>query len=282
MRSLEPWRVEPSSGSWIRDGGKAPIGRPSTVTLATFNVWFGDHEFEARGAAMIGLLRESGADLLALQEVTLPFLRRLLREDWVRREFYISDADGSTFSDYGTVLLSRFPVLGFEIHELRSTMNRTLLLARTGLGALPWVVGCVHLESLLDFASCRAEQLRQVFEILEREENAVVLGDFNLCSTWAENAQLDERYSDLWPLAHPDRPGWTVDTDANRMRQVLGKSRKNVRFDRILVRSKSGLLRLRSMDLLGAGPVSPDRPDLYPSDHFGLMATLDVAPSASG
>jgi endonuclease/exonuclease/phosphatase family metal-dependent hydrolase len=282
MDVLPPWRFDPAGRSWVRDARIAPDRARSTLTLATFNVWFGEHEFGARGTALLDLLRRSRADLIALQEVTPPFLRRLSDEDWVRRGFCLSDADGTTIGDYGTLLVSRLPVRGIEIHDLPTAMGRTLLLARIGLGSRSLCVGVVHLESLADPASYRRRQLVRIYEILEPEENAVLLGDFNFCSTWDENEQLDGRYCDLWPLAHPDRPGWTVDTETNRMRQALGKSKKNVRFDRILVRSAPGLLRLRSMDLLGTGPVSTEQPDLYPSDHFGLVATLDVAGPAAG
>ena len=274
--ALPPWGFDPSLQRWVDRGAAAAAAPRAAVTLATFNVWFEEHEFDARGAAMLGLLRTSGADVIALQEVTAPFLERMLREDWVRREFTVSDATASTIPDYGVILLSRLPVRAFEVHDLPTTMSRTLLVARVATGSRDLTVGGVHLESIPEFAPYREAQLREIFRILEPAENAVLMGDFNFCSTWEENANLDDRYADLWPLLHPDDPGWTVDGESNAMRRALGKSAKRVRFDRILARSAGGALKLRSIGLLGTEPISPDRPDLLPSDHFGLAATLEI------
>jgi tyrosyl-DNA phosphodiesterase 2 len=276
---LPPWRFDDSKQEWDIAGVTAPKWREE-LTFATFNVWFEEHEFTARSDAMFALLRRSGADVIALQEVIPRFLDRLLKLDWVRREFAVSDATGATIPDYGVVLLSRLPVRRFEFHDLPTTMSRKLLLGRLESGPLELSVGTVHLESLKEFGLYREEQLQRIFGILEPCKNTVLLGDFNFCSMSEENARIDDRYADLWPLAHPDAPGWTVDGEANGMRQALGKSGKQVRFDRILVRSERGVFKLMSINLLGADPISPERPDVYPSDHFGLVATLELGMSS--
>jgi tyrosyl-DNA phosphodiesterase 2 len=271
---IPSWSFDHSKQAWTPAGKSIQFSRPN-ITLATFNVWFGEYELSARCDALLGLLRDCGADIIALQEVTAPFLERMLAQSWVRRDFVISDATGATFPDYGVVLLSRVPVHRFELYDLPTTMSRKLVLCRLAAGALNLDVGAVHLESLKEFGMYREEQLRAIFRILEPRENAVLLGDFNFCSSWDENELIDDRYSDLWPLLHPDDPGWTVDGESNAMRPALGKSGKQVRFDRILVRAKSGSLQVQSIRLLGTAPVSPDLPEVFPSDHFGLVATLE-------
>jgi tyrosyl-DNA phosphodiesterase 2 len=275
-RSVSPWRFDPSSSSWTISAGMSSLPPGSDLTLATFNVWFDDYEREARCDALLRLLQQCGADIIALQEITHHVHRQILQHPWVRQEFAVSDATGASFSDYGVLLLSRLPVLGFEFHDLPTTMSRKLLLGRVKTGAGDLAVCSLHLESLQEFGLYREEQLEEIFRILEPEENAILLGDFNFCSSWEENRRIDERYSDLWPLLHPDDPGWTVDGEANAMRRALGKSGKQVRFDRILVRSDQRAFRLRSMRLLGQDPITPDQPDLLISDHFGLAATLHV------
>ena len=195
----------------------------------------------------------------------------------MRRDFAVSDATGTTIPDYGVLLLSRLPVGRFELHDLPTTMSRKLLLGQVRTGTVDFSVGALHLESLKEFGLYREEQLKEVFRILESCENAILMGDFNFCSTSEENSLLDERYTDLWPLLHPDGPGWTVDGESNAMRRALGKSGKQVRFDRILVRAARGALKLRSISLLGTDPISPARPELFPSDHFGVTATLEIA-----
>jgi len=276
MDLLPPWQFDKSKEEWTTASGTLVSSRRADMTVATFNVWFDEFEREARWDALLDLLQRCDADIIALQEVTPPFLARMLRKSWLRSDFTVSDARGATMPDYGVVLLSRVPVGEFELHELPTTMSRKLLLGRIRTGTLDISVGCLHLESLKEFGLYREEQLREIFRILEPAENAILLGDFNFCSTWDENLKIDDRYADLWPLLHPDDPGWTVDGEANAMRKALGKSGKQVRFDRILVRSAKGALRLRSIRLLGREPLSPKRPDVFPSDHLGLAATLQI------
>jgi tyrosyl-DNA phosphodiesterase 2 len=147
-------------------------------------------------------------------------------------------------------------------------MNRDLVLARVDAGGRELVVGGTHLESYRESAGCRAEQLREVFRVLEDARDVALMGDFNFCSTWEENGALDPAFVDLWPRLRKE-PGWTVDSEVNTMRGALGKKDKSVRFDRILL--KSGVFRATSIELLGTAAIGKD---LFPSDHFGLRARL--------
>lgn len=51
------------------------------------------------------------------------------------------------------------------------------------------------------------------------------------------------------------------------------KGGEKVRFDRILLRGKR--YRPRAVELLGTTPIAPSTPDVFPSDHFGVTATLE-------
>jgi tyrosyl-DNA phosphodiesterase 2 len=126
------------------------------------------------------------------------------------------------------------------------------------------------------------------------EENSIVCGDFNLCGTWDENRIIPSDYIDLWSLLHPDLPGWTEDTQINKMRYAASGGRhKQVRFDRILchhhVSADGGdilgkSLQPESIELVGIRPIDDDddgndnggdnnnSDPLWPSDHFGLFA----------
>ncbi len=47
------------------------------------------------------------------------------------------------------------------------------------------------------------------------------------------------------------------------------------RLDRILLRSS--IWKAEGIRILGDAPVSPETPDVFPSDHFGLACTLKGA-----
>ncbi len=54
------------------------------LTLATFNVWFGDWFVQERYRAMLALLEHYRPDVIALQEVTLSALPIFLEQPWIR------------------------------------------------------------------------------------------------------------------------------------------------------------------------------------------------------
>lgn len=121
----------------------------------------------------------------------------------------------------------------------------------------------------------RAEQVAVIQPLLrEAAADAVWAGDFNFHDEWQEEqAGLDPDFLDLWPLLRGAAPGYTVDTERNAMLGALKDRPKQVRFDRVLLRSPGGALRPRSIELLGTEPLAPG---CFISDHFGLRATFTL------
>lgn len=239
----------------------------SRITLVTYNVWFGEYFTDERRRALLGILRAADADVIALQEVTPSLLAHLQDQDWLRDGYYF--AEEVSVAPYGVMLLSRRPVQRFVEYHLPSRMGRTLVIAEFDELA----VASVHLESL-GYAETRRKQLELIFPFLDEYPHAVLMGDFNMCSTWDENQHLDSRYIDIWPHLHPDEPGWTEDTDINTMRLLVKNKRTQVRFDRVILRSADRSWQPVSIERLGTEPVSEELPEIFPSDHFGLRVRL--------
>jgi len=63
------------------------------------------------------------------------------------------------------------------------------------------------------------------------------------------------------------------DTDVNIMRYEVRKERKQVRFDRILI--KSSQWKPVYIELLGNTPIA-GTDNVFPSDHFGLFAKFEL------
>ncbi len=241
-----------------------------SISLVTFNAWFGEYHMYTRQEALLALLAELDADVVALQEATSELVEKIGRTQWL--EGYVrSDLE---VHPHGLLCLSRVPVKRFVRHSLPSMFGRELLVAELD----DLAVGIVHLESTRGLAAQRRAQLDQIFPKLQAYPDAALMGDFNLCSTWDENDALDPTYLDLWPALRSAEPGWTEDTEINRMRKQLTGKHKQVRFDRILLRSSRW--KATAIDLLGTEPVEPTEPvtpagsPVFPSDHFGLRATL--------
>lgn len=242
------------------------------LTVATYNVWFDAFHKRDRHEAIMRMLEQRRPDVIALQEVTPDTLALVLAQPWIRAEYQPSDLDGRTLDRYGVLLLSRSPARGMTLLPLPSRMGRKLLVFELELAGRPVSVATVHLESLKE-SETRGAQLRLIFDHLAAAEHAVLMGDFNFCAAWPdENARLPADYVDAWPAVHPELPGYSEDPTVNVMRRERKNPTKRVRFDRILVKSPS--LRPVGIELLGTEPISPDLPGVYPSDHFGLFATL--------
>ena len=114
--------------------------------------------------------------------------------------------------------------------------------------------------------------IRDSFPALAAEQHVILTGDFNFDTHWDERQYLDPSYQDCWPLLHPYEPGFTVDTERNHMRLLAKRQDKQTRFDRIFLRSSAPGWQLESIELLGDTPISSATPDIFPSDHFGLLA----------
>lgn len=274
---LAPFAYDPARRAWVTDHAPDVPAPSAKLTLVTWNVWFGSYQLEERFRAVLEIVRALDADILCFQEIVAESLAMLRDEPWIRASYQLSDAHGTTFDDYGTVLLSRLPIRSLLLHELPTGMGRALVAADIDALGGSVVVGTVHLESRKWNADRRAEQLEVVFPVLgAMGADCVLAGDFNFCSSWArENANLDPDFVDLWPALRGREPGYTEDSETNEMLRNIRRKDKQVRFDRVLLRAAGGRLRARSIERLGTAPIAPGAPDVFPSDHFGLAAVLE-------
>lgn len=139
------------------------------------------------------------------------------------------------------------------------------------------VLATVHLESRLSSAEVRGLQLQLIFTALRHHPHVILVGDFNFCSSWQEeNRRIPSDYKDSWAVLKPGNSGYTDDTAVNLMRLQKQKKSKQVRFDRILYKSNHRLWEARNIEMLGRAPLSPELPEVFPSDHFGLKAVFDT------
>lgn len=268
---------DPASDIWRQIDSFPQDIEQTELKLATFNIWFGDYFAQQRYEAIAHLLEAHRPDIIAFQEVTASALQSFLEQPWIRKTYYSSDIDGRTLGDYGVLLLSRLPPGKITLIPLPSFMNRHLLLMEICVNGSPLQVGTVHLESMKSSAAMRSRQLSTIFSTLKESPNVVIMGDFNFCASWPEeNAQIDPAFQDVWGQLRGNEPGYTEDTSINQMRYLIKGKHKQVRFDRVLLKSmeQDSGWSASSIELLGTEPISSNYPDVFPSDHFGLLCSL--------
>ena len=253
---------------------RRPWFRRRRLRLLTWNVWFGLERPLRRSQELLGIASRLRPDVMAFQEVTAPFLELLLSQPWLHR-YDVSDPSGATLEGYGNVIMTRFPQVVRVVQPFESAMGRKLILVEGDVGRRRWAFGCVHLESYRESSAARDGQLKQAMDRLDEYEHAALMGDFNFCSTWAEeNARIPNHWVDAWSAAG-EGPGWTVDTDRNLMRARHSGASTQVRIDRVLMKRSSG--RVVSARLVGTSPIPGEFPEVWPSDHFGLFVELEPA-----
>ena len=120
-----PFVFDAARGAWVPAppsveaiAGAEPV--PPRVSLATWNVWFGEYEPDLRRAALLEILGARAPDVICLQEVTDDFLAALRAAAWVRARYALSDATGDSYDDYGVVLLARRPLARLALAPQRA------------------------------------------------------------------------------------------------------------------------------------------------------------------
>jgi poly(A) polymerase len=271
-----------SCGAIFAAGGGADAGYPSLprqvdeppppsprFTALTLNVQRSAARADLRGPALLALLAESDADVVALQEVS-PWVLDLLDDTgWVLEHGYAAVAgDGRPLAEGGVVLLSRHPVLDAEVLAIgrHGALAAELLVHDT-----PVTVVAVHLASPLGHGDVRARQLVEVFARASVSPDSLVLGDFNFGDgERPESSTLPPEYTDAWLILRPGDPGYTWDRERNPWAfENSFDGEESRRLDRILVRG--GLLAPTDVELVADTPLADDR---FPSDHFGVRTVF--------
>ena len=144
-----PGRYHNSLRQWmpLEQADPSSLAR-DTLKVVTFNVWNAPDFRQERCVATLALLASLQPDLVALQEVSPPFLDQILTTPWIQAEYCLSDIYGSSVDPYGVLLFSRVPITQWQLLALPSAMGRHLVSARAFLNGQHTTFASVHLESL--------------------------------------------------------------------------------------------------------------------------------------
>jgi tyrosyl-DNA phosphodiesterase 2 len=266
-----------SAGKWLRQSKRrkpAPVDLPA-LRVCTYNVWFDAFESARRCAAVLAILAAEAPDVIALQEVTPRFLSALLAEQWVRDAYAVSRSK-LVDARYDVVMLSRLPVRHFVPHVISTDMGRKLhaLTVSTTRGTL--MIAGVHMESMKERTPMRLKQIAECTPILGRADCSIWLGDFNAAPSSEEDEAIRRAFRDVWDELSA-APGYTRDTTRNAMLAKV-KADRHQRIDRVFLRGEG--FHPVSVRMLGTAPLPDSNGQVFPSDHFGLIAELEAVPLA--
>jgi endonuclease/exonuclease/phosphatase family metal-dependent hydrolase len=270
----------------------AGSGVTSSLRLVTMNVWGTRGNWKARRPILAEGFANLAADVLTLQEVivTADYDQAV---DTLGDGYHLIHQTNREPDGQGVTTASRWPI-GEVIEVDLNVTDRTAgfvcttlvteILAPEPLGRvwlanhLPdWQLDHEHERQLQAVASARALEEMAA----ERPGHVIVAGDFDAdpdatsVRFWTGHHALDRLsvcYRDAWVSVHPDEPGHTFVPDNPNSADWDWPFR---RIDYILVRcSRHGG---PTLAIIGCARAF-DQPDTSVSDHYGLVADLELPP----
>lgn len=245
-----------------------PVGGGRDLRLVCFNIWHNQGDWAARQPLLVEAIRAANPDVIGLQEVLedaavgLPNQARTLADalGGYEMHFVSTDPEGAP-RRYGNAILSRLPVLTHDSKKLEPLNDyRTAIRARVSVGGRAVDVVNTHLAWQADQAPVRAQQIADLMAWLPRDgAPLIVMGDFNAVQEDAGlNALTGPRFFSVLPRG-------AAETTLNPARGHAPRV-----IDHIF--AEAAQFEPVSASVLGATPVGGE----YPSDHFGVAATLRV------
>jgi len=258
---------------------------PDTFSCLTYNIWglakkeTLKHLFKLRQPLLERTIRETGADLLCLQEMSKFSYEQLKASDpSLFDEYPFASEDpypsgGARNRAVDTYLLSKYKpsrvtnygltgVLGYENALLVVEFPNLVVFNLYNQAGSRHSVGQEH--KWIHYSRCRYDILETIYDMIKRRyanRNTIICGDFNFDldgnkEEWPEVEMLDRYkargFQDTYRLANPEDPGLTEDTDLNPMRWNQKLVEKHYRFDAIFYKpAAEGSWKVESSELVG-------------------------------
>jgi endonuclease/exonuclease/phosphatase family metal-dependent hydrolase len=249
----------------------------STVTVATLNLFHQMGRWDERYPLLLDQLTALRPDVIGLQEVNLSTQQgvsicRLVNDRLTEPppyEIHHMARPGQYAHVDALAVMSRLPV---EAHEgldylLNENVAQRLRLRLEGGGALHFYNTHLHFPpSATDVRLRQAERLLAWLDTWQGAAATVVVGDFNAYPEEQTVALMKSRLASAHEAAHGREPEKTWPTPVN----TWDPSPQGC-LDYVFVAGA----RVLEAGLAFATP-HPDDETLYPSDHLGIMAKLDV------
>jgi len=233
LRSVHSFVFSSSLLLWqpvLKDGLVRKTPQKKLIRLAAYNVLHDDNsglleyflQSPKRNQHMIKLITELDADIICLNEVTVPILNMILANQIIRGSYFVSDIPSSPSQTvnlsihekctFGNILLSRLP---FEdLHSylfVHPTCKRKVIFGLFSHCDQQFLVGGVHATAHRENQHIRKQQIDEIVDVLKRSDhfnfgnNIFLMGDFNFHSE-EENASIEPYFIDLWKSTHQVQP----------------------------------------------------------------------------
>ncbi len=249
----------------------------SQLTVATLNLFNRMGQWELRAPLVIDQLAELMPDVIGFQEIDLMLDQGM----WIVREINKRLPEGSGYrmkhaaspgllaSIHGIGVLVKIEPVEHEVLDLM-TFERTAQRLGLRAGEREFAFVNTHLHHPPEAERERVQQAEYLLGWLDRDARqlpTVIAGDFNAYVHEKTVAVMKSRFRSAYEAVHGSEPEKTWPTPVN----TFDKSPHGT-LDYIYVSSEFRILDAGlAFDKPAAG-----NPELYPSDHLGLFARLEL------
>ncbi|MBW4511221.1 MAG: endonuclease/exonuclease/phosphatase family protein [Scytonematopsis contorta HA4267-MV1] len=261
------------------------------VKVVTINILYDMTEWELRRPLLVEGLRAEKADLIALQEVKLPENTAAWLADKLGMPYVqlVPDRRSTAINDtgVGNAILSRYPFVTEAVLDLQ-TQGRVAHYVEVNIDGRPLVLCNGHYYWYPGHHPERVKQVQLVMHWLSNLPASmpiVVVGDFNGTPDTPAIELIKQYFDSAYAKYHGQEPEYTCPTPLPRRnwKRVIHLFIRDLISNRTLRPWRGTLdyifinkhLRVRCCDLILDQP-SPQSRTLYPSDHFGIVADLEI------
>lgn len=257
------------------------------LKVVTLNLLNDPTYWPLRAPLIVDELKALQPDLIALQEVALPDnTAQWIADQLGGYSLHLTPKSGGLGRREGLAILSRLPI---EAHAGFSFEHQGRVAQRVSVqyAGQPWTFVNAHLYwHPFDDRTRRAE-VQTLMEWLPSP--AILCGDFNAEPHYASISMVKRRFQSAYAMANGHEPDYTCPTPLYRGPAPRQAARRAIlRLGGWLDRPRSEMWR-GTLDYIFVDPaievrdcrLAFDQPAqhnrrIYPSDHFGLMATLQA------
>lgn len=258
--------------------------------IVTINILSDLSRWKERRSLLIQGLAAIEPDLIAVQEVRLPQNPAgWLAEQLGFKHLYLSPKAGIESSREAIAILSRYP---FECQESLDLggQGRVAQYVQVMVDDRPLLLANGHFYWQPGESRARLRQVESLLNWLKdfpSHPPSVICGDFNSTPETPSIQRMRQLFNSAYASVHGDEPAYTCPTPLPRSRR--SQLRTLLGFF-LLIRPKYLDLTWRgTLDYIFVDPrlkvldcqivldqPEPDNPKIYPSDHFGLYAKIEI------
>ncbi|HIE57075.1 MAG TPA: endonuclease/exonuclease/phosphatase family protein [Anaerolineales bacterium] len=274
----------------------------ASFSLVTINILNDLSLWPVRGPLLVEQLAALSPDLIAMQEVSLQ--GESSNAHWVAEQLNQRNEKPDKIPPYqvalcpktgryatkeGLAVLSRLPVRAHEQLDLL-TQNRVAQIVRFRFGSDDLLLVNLHLFWQPGISPERQKQVELLLDFLDTqpvELPVLICGDFNGMPGTPSIERMREYFDSAYNVIHKQEPDYTAPTpllssSKTRLRKTIawamGRRPKpdptwRGTLDYIFVDPR---LHTEACEIVLNHPAD-DNPQIYPSDHFGLFAEINLS-----